>query len=274
MKKFLIFLFLISFVYLKAQQDTCTFSVPYSVVEPECQSKGSITIDISNITGGTSPYQIAFNNDSIFTSNGIYDSLEAGNYTFIIKDNATCFDTIIINLNSPPLPVTDAEVTNITCENENGSIKINEPKQGTPPFNYTLNGSSSNDGNFSSLKAGSYLVTVTDSAGCEYSFELTLLDECQPLIYPAELFTPNNDGFNDTWQIKGIEAFSKAEVFVFTRWGQRIYHKKSYNNQNAWDGRYLGSKLPAATYYYIIDLHLDNKKDKRGVVKGAITLMY
>ncbi len=72
--------------------------------------------------------------------------------------------------------------------------------------------------------------------------------------------SPNGDGENDVWHLPGIEQFSNNEVEVFNRYGSRVYYKKGYDNNNAWNGTWNDNDLPDGTYYYIIDLH--NNKDK------------
>lgn len=82
--------------------------------------------------------------------------------------------------------------------------------------------------------------------GCTYTDDV--LVEVIRRIDPPSGFTPNGDGINDTWEIPGIEDYPNAEVNVFDRWGQRVLHSSGY--KEAWDGE----DLPAATYYYVIDL--------------------
>ncbi len=89
-------------------------------------------------------------------------------------------------------------------------------------------------------------------------------------IVPAEprdtliiynIITPDNDGYNDTWYIEGIEEYPDNQVLLFNRWGDQIRQFENYNNTTVvWDGtnRY-GERLPAATYYYIIRLRSINK---------------
>ena len=82
-------------------------------------------------------------------------------------------------------------------------------------------------------------------------------------------FSPNNDGINDIWIIRGIEAYPKNKVRVYNRWNNRVYEKKGYSND--WDGTnqmqlYFGDgRLPEGTYFYIFDLG-DGSKPLTGFV--------
>jgi gliding motility-associated-like protein/uncharacterized repeat protein (TIGR01451 family) len=83
------------------------------------------------------------------------------------------------------------------------------------------------------------------------------------IIY--EVFTPNEDGTNDTWHLDGIENFDH-NVKVFNRWGNLVFETDHFDNVKGWDGKsnvnmVIQSEkyLPAGTYYYIITLKDINK---------------
>ncbi len=69
------------------------------------------------------------------------------------------------------------------------------------------------------------------------------------------VFTPNEDGYNDTWQIANIQDYEKAEIRIFNRWGNLVFKTgKGYNNN--WSGtNNRGKSLPIGTYYYRIKLN-------------------
>ena len=65
------------------------------------------------------------------------------------------------------------------------------------------------------------------------------------------LFTPNNDGFNDYWELPDLPSWGKCNVKVYNRWGNRVYQSSDYKNN--WDGKgtdnFLGKDLPTGTYF-------------------------
>ena len=76
-------------------------------------------------------------------------------------------------------------------------------------------------------------------------------------LFIPEAFSPNNDGLNDRFVIDGINNYPKNRLSVFNVWGNELFSMKQYDN--SWDGTSLnqivfGNKLPAGTYYYILDL--------------------
>jgi gliding motility-associated-like protein len=64
------------------------------------------------------------------------------------------------------------------------------------------------------------------------------------------LFSPNNDGINDYWEIPELDTYGKCEARVFNRWGKLVFSSKDYHNE--WDGTSNGVKLPSAAYYFIL----------------------
>lgn len=79
------------------------------------------------------------------------------------------------------------------------------------------------------------------------------------------LFTPNNDGYNDHWEITGLESFGTHDIRVFNRWGKLVFSSTSYEND--WDGTSDGVALPSAAYYYVI------KTENAGTITGTVNIV-
>ncbi len=80
-------------------------------------------------------------------------------------------------------------------------------------------------------------------------------------------FTPNGDGVNDLWVIKFIEEYPNSKISVYDKWGKLVYFKEN-NYTNNWDGSHINTNqlLPAAPYYYLIDINNNGTVDKQGWV--------
>lgn len=121
---------------------------------------------------------------------------------------------------------------------------------------------------------GSYVVTqvVYDSYGCSDTVKQVVkinnvTGEINALIPNA--ISPNGDGKNDYWRLDFIPSFyPQATIDVYDRWGVKVYSSVGYTN--TWDGSYNGHELPAASYYYVIDLK-DAKHPEP--YKGAVLLL-
>jgi gliding motility-associated-like protein len=94
-----------------------------------------------------------------------------------------------------------------------------------------------------------YTLTVKDNKGCSSTDNVTINVLKIPVV--PNVFTPNGDGINDTWQIKYLATYPGCTVQIYTRYGQLIFQSTGYSKP--WDGTVNGKSLPAATYYYIID---------------------
>ncbi|MCO6499453.1 MAG: gliding motility-associated C-terminal domain-containing protein [Vicingus serpentipes] len=144
---------------------------------------------------------------------------------------------------------------------------------GEPPYSYDLLNGEGTEGQkelYPELPVGNYQVYVEDNQGCGDTVWVVMdQNPCDP-PYPSEVITPNGDGHNDTWIIANIQDYPNNEVFVFDRWGQRVYHKKNYDNVEAWDVTYLAVDLPVSTYYYVLKVVLEKGDDF--VLKGAISV--
>lgn len=78
--------------------------------------------------------------------------------------------------------------------------------------------------------------------------------------------TPNGDGKNDFFVVKGLEKYPENKLTIFDRGGRTIYSVLNY--QNTWDGYLNGKPLMEDTYYYILDL------GKNGTIKGFLSILY
>lgn len=76
----------------------------------------------------------------------------------------------------------------------------------------------------------------------------------EPSLVPAQAFTPNGDGINDSWVIPGIDNYPNNRVTIYNRWGHEIFGTNQY--QNDWNGTAKGNSnmLPPGSYFYVIDL--------------------
>ena len=119
---------------------------------------------------------------------------------------------------------------------------------GTEPYLYNWSNGEASE-NIYNLSAGSYVLTVTDANGCITKAGI-LLTEPYLLEMPSG-FSPNGDGSNDFFVVRGIEYYSHNEITVYNRWGNKVYSKTYYSNE--WNGdNNQGESLPDGTYFVIL----------------------
>lgn len=115
----------------------------------------------------------------------------------------------------------------------------------------------------SPIETTSYILNVIDQNGCAYSDTVTVF--LDGVIYVPNSFTPNGDGINDYFLIKG-EEIKTFEIYIFNRWGQLIFTSDEINK--TWDGRFRGNLVQNDTYVWKIKYedYQDNAKTLIGHV--------
>ncbi|MFA7275025.1 MAG: gliding motility-associated C-terminal domain-containing protein [Crocinitomicaceae bacterium] len=111
-----------------------------------------------------------------------------------------------------------------------------------------------------------YTVSAVDNYGCIGTLPVTITVNTDIELFIPNLFSPNGDGFNDTWEIPNLSLFPNTSVNVINREGQVVYENANYDN--TWDGTFNGKKLPDATYYYLVQFTSTDQ-----VLKGAVTIL-
>jgi len=115
-----------------------------------------------------------------------------------------------------------------------------------------------------------YTLTAIDTDGCpiEKTVTIKVLVPCSDFEVPT-VFTPNNDGINDDFVIKIINATS-YNITIYDRWGKQVY--TSSNLADYWNGTCNGTSnlVPDGTYFYVITTHCDNTDYSR---KGFVQVL-
>ncbi|QKJ29077.1 PKD domain-containing protein [Mucilaginibacter mali] len=249
---------------------------PYAKVTPIgplCQEAAPVQIPVSVVYGnGTGTFS-----GTGVSASGLFDPAKAGPGTFNIhytfaNDNTQCaFDTTL-SVTVYPTPTANAGPNLHVLQG--GSITINA-SAGPQPLQYkwTLaNGGKAigldHDDVLSPIASPTddtdYMLTVTTANGCSKSSVVHVSVLKAPVV--PNTFTPNNDGFNDRWEIKYLDTYPNCTVEVYNRLGEKLYSSVGY--PVPWDGTYQGATLPVGTYYYII-----NPKNGRKVISGSITII-
>ena len=106
-----------------------------------------------------------------------------------------------------------------------------------------------------------YRLTVRLNGACPVTDDM--LVEVLPNLFVPTAFSPNGDGLNDTWALKGIDAFPECSVRIYDRWGELMYQAASY--KEPWDGRYRGNPVATGVYEFVIRPAPD-QPEQRGTV--------
>jgi len=129
----------------------------------------------------------------------------------------------------------------------NNTITINVSGEGV--YEYSLddiNGPYQESNVFTNVSSGFHTVFVRDILGCG------IVEEIVSVRGFPKFFTPNGDGYNDTWQVYGInhQFLSVNEIFIYNRYGKLL--KQISPLGSGWNGRFNGELLPSTDYWFTI----------------------
>lgn len=176
-----------------------------------------------------------------------------GNYLLTVTDANNCTFDIPFTATLDGMP----EVTDVIIYGNSITVEVSPSGQ----YEYSLNGifwQSSNT--FHNVEIADYEIYVRDFTGCRNDGHDFIF------FHVPNFISPNGDGYNDVWTIRGITQYPDAHVQIFDRYGKLFVDRKAGNSDTIWDGKYLGREVPSGNYWYIITL----TNEKR--VSGALLL--
>jgi gliding motility-associated-like protein len=202
-------------------------------------------------------------------------------YQVIGKDNNGCFrDTQNVSIKVNPLPSIDiTNGDNITLD-VGGSIKL-KTNSSTDVLSWKwfpsqwLSCVSCTEPVAAPKENITYRVTATNEGNCTAADKVTINLVCNNAnVFIPNTFSPNGDGINDVFYVRGSGLFNILSFKVFTKLGQLVYQKNGGSANNAldgWDGNLNGVPLQPDVYIYAIDVVCAN--NTIFPFKGNITLI-
>ncbi|PNQ73332.1 hypothetical protein C1T31_07375 [Hanstruepera neustonica] len=209
-----------------------------------------VTIDVGPLEGSLSDYNFLWLETSETTSEIMVQS--QGDYTVRITPIATisnqnpdgCYAERIISVSS-------SSVATITDVAVNYGNSITVFANGIGNYEYAVDdvsGPYQDSSQFSDLEPGVHTVYVRDKNNCG------IVDSQFSIIGFPKVFTPNGDGDNDIWQVKGLTAQFQpnAKIYIFNRYGKLM--KELLPTSEGWDGTFNGNLLPTGGYWFSVTL--------------------
>ncbi|TCK53212.1 gliding motility-associated-like protein [Flavobacterium sp. 90] len=192
-------------------------------------------------------------------SNGKTDQIititTPGTYTVDVispdPENCTSRKTIIVNEHLIP---------KISRVDVNGTRVVIYLTKDADYYEYSVDGLTFQDSNvFYDVSAGLKTAFVQEKNGCGGdTFKFVVI------TFP-EFFTPNNDSFNDSWVVDGIENYPQAQITIFDRYGKLVAQLNG--SKMSWDGTLDKNPLPASDYWYAMKIDNDHP-----VLRGHFSL--
>lgn len=112
------------------------------------------------------------------------------------------------------------------------------------------------------------LIAMND-AGCSDTFcDQINVSKCEEQLFFSNVFTPNNDGINDSFYASGncVKEFYMA---IYNRWGAKLYETNDINK--GWNGSYMNVRCPDGVYIYLVKTQFESYK--KMYFKGAVALL-
>ena len=274
----------------------CNIQETYSIVRPidinvdlttslrvVCETRDVYQVNKLSITGGVFPYTIKWSDGDVSGVNGeIMETNKEGSYSVEVTDKNGCSKTVQIDVALPKIGYPEFDYTSFYLQTFN-ALTFNDPITFTnnSTENYLSvswdfgdgNSSTENDPVHTYSKEGSYVVTlyVTYLSGCVYEMKKTLYIGDSYEIEIPNAFTPNSDGFNDTFR-PVYYGFKTVELKVFDTWGSLIYSESAQGaTMKGWNGRIMGK--PASNGNYIYQVTGEAYNGETILRNGPLTLL-
>ncbi len=192
-----------------------------------------------------------------------------GQYTVIATSNFNC-ESFPVSFNVVESAISNIESDDVTIVDlsNNNTITIDTANIGIGDYEFSLDnefGPFQDNPFFQNVYAGDHTLFVRDKNGCGTAFLPIFV-----MGFP-KFFTPNGDGFNDTWNVKGLanEYIQNTTIFVYDRYGKLI--KQLIPNELGWNGTFNGEKMNSSDYWFVINLV--NNTGVTQVYKGHFSLV-
>ena len=224
-------------------------------VYPETTRLEAGVLDSSLLSSYT--YEWFKNDISLVVNDDFIEVNETGSYKVVVSNLANCTSerTILVKASEKAI------IENVLVEESNNSNTVTVITSGIGDYEFSLDNNISGfqqSNVFLNVSSGNHTVYVHDVNGC------TIVEENIIISGFPKFFTPNNDGFNDTWKPIGIDEDFNAKIYVFDRYGKLLLQLNPYGD--GWDGFVNGTIMPSSDYWYQVSY------ENGETVKGHFTL--
>lgn len=199
----------------------------------------------SGLSAATHSIQWFDDANNLVGSGSSYLAVAPGDYTVVATSLAT-------GCASAPTPVTvlssePAIVSYTITDDFSDNMVITVQAEGVGgDYEYQLDGGQFQDSpTFYDVSSGTHTVTVRDKNGCGSTDSQALV-----VNYP-KFFTPNGDGYNDTWNIVDLKSKDKAIIYIFDRYGKML--RQITPKGEGWDGTFSGETMPSTDYWFTVN---------------------
>ncbi len=109
-----------------------------------------------------------------------------------------------------------------------------------------------------------YRLRVTNNGGCSSSDNINIIVTCDGgSVFIPNTFSPNGDGANDVFYVRGKGVYSVQSIRIFNRWGNLVFEKRDVTPNDptqGWNGMVNGQKASADSYTYLVEVRCTNSQ--------------
>jgi gliding motility-associated-like protein len=246
-----------------------------------------LEVTFNNTSTESFSCQWNFSNDVSLQSCGITSySFDAGTYDvqLIVTSSAGCTDSIskFNYINVTPVPIADFAYSPQVTDVNHTEIEFTNSSIDADTYIWDFGDESAISNEIDPIHLYNnipqdYVITLIASNNnglCVDTAIATLIVNDILIYYVPNVFTPDNDEYNQTWKPIFTSGYNPYEyhLLIFNRWGEIIF--ESYNSDYGWDGTYPkdGQLCEDGVYVWKIDFK-DSKTDKRYHINGHVTLL-
>ncbi|KAA3640196.1 MAG: gliding motility-associated C-terminal domain-containing protein, partial [Bacteroidetes bacterium] len=219
-------------------------------IQSSCWNMDTGSISIQNITGGVPPLEFSYD-DLPYTSQTTFENLGTGSYPLNIRDANDCIFEQTVEI--PEIREIDVEfpITIFPCEEDSVLVSVNLLSGNASDISWNWS-HGSNQYQAYVFQPGTYTLEMTNQ--CQtLAHPVRVFSEgaeFEKLFYIPNVFSPNDDGINDRFQIfpgKEVEVLD-FEIQIFNRWGDFLF--KSTDTAFSWDGSFLSEPIDSGVYVW------------------------
>ena len=246
----------------------------HSLPEFRLPQEGTICVDASGVPNPGATYTLDTQMDPLLYTfvwsdlNGVilgqnsstFVATIPSTYSAQVTSIATGCSASVSATVSPSLPPISAIATVSAEFTDQQLVMVYVEPQGF--YEYQLDGGPFQSQNyFTNLTSGFHYIIVRNSCGELAPLEVRIID------YP-NFFTPNDDTYNDYWNISDLADQPDAQIYIYDRFGKLI--KQIQPNGLGWDGTFNGKPLPSTDYWFKIEYK--NEKGEPSTFKSHFSM--
>lgn len=249
-------------------------------IDPNCDEENSGEIRISEISGGTSPYDIKLGTTT--NQEEVIQNLSAGVYTVTVTDAMGCSKELEIELEEAEIFEIELEeiVRIFIGDKVELTAKPNIEEEKIDSIYWSPRDSVSCPDCLVTVvephQSTAYMITIVDKNGCSVTTRVYVDVHREIDIFVPNIFTPNGDGKNDVLSIYTNKPsfLNTIEFLIYDRWGNIVFKSDNIDFNNpawGWGGNHLGKPASPGVYAFVLKYSVDG--DDPINLTGDFTLM-